>query len=419
MAELLQEYELSIWDDIDNGNATSSSVGTFSEEKVVVIGSNKLHTPTKAYNVTLKESVNGEKTLTFSLPRVYRDRNGELVDNPFLSLLTVERKLKLRDGPEYNYFDDNGNYNKNYPLQEDLEDRWTDYVIKTIDEDKESYVNNYTCKEVYVNELAKNGWSVVLDTELKNNYGTLTELGNRILEGSGWTAEGVNPPEKITEPLFWAELKNSVSATKIAGDNNGKSATLSKYIYTFYSQLAESNGKWKAKSNLTSVQVMYNNGEFFQENQLDENRQVVDDYDEYNYLISRSKIADLEWYSTGIEISSVAMQGGRVVQSVQSHFEPVADKYVDDYYIKSEMFKKVGLPQSVLDEYSTNPADYKVYHYVDTEYITSDIVQNYVANATGYTSLAFSGLRNQPPSYAKLLKITSLLLLDSQPVSEV
>lgn len=376
MAELLQEYELSVWEDVNSG----TGLGNFLEKKIAVIGSHNLHTPTKAYNVTLKENVNGEKTLTFSLPRAYRDKDGELKDNPFLSFLTAERKLKLRDGAEYNFFDKDGNFVPSELEEEDTEERWTDYVIKTIDEDKESFVNNYTCKEVYVNELGKNGWSVILDSELKNNYGTLPELAERVLEGSGWTVDKDSyvPMEKIAEPLFWVRITGTpVEATSMV---YGNVETISGYAYTFYSQLqATAEGTWRIKDGLDKIQILWNNGNSFENHQLDDNRQIIDEADKYNYLVNRELLATLEWQPTGVATDNVnAIQGGRIVESIYSHYEPVADKYVEEYLIKEGA--DVGLSDSV-------SPDAPVYHYTETEYLTSDMVKNYIVNASGYTAL--------------------------------
>ena len=376
MAELLQEYELSVWEDVNSG----TGLGNFLEKKIAVIGSHNLHTPTKAYNVTLKENVNGEKTLTFSLPRAYRDKNGELKDNPFLSFLTAERKLKLRDGAEYDFFDKDGNFVPSKLEEEDTEERWTDYVIKTIDEDKESFVNNYTCKEVYVNELGKNGWSVILDSELKNNYGTLPELAERVLEGSGWTVDKDSyvPMEKIAEPLFWVRITGApVEATSMVYKNV---ETISGYVYTFYSQLqATAEGAWRIKDGLDKVQILWNGGNSFENHQLDDNRQIIDEVDKYNYLVNRELLATLEWQPTGVATDNVnAIQGGRIVESIYSHYEPVADKYVEEYLIKDGA--DVGLSDSV-------SSDAPVYHYTETEYLTSDMVKNYIVNASGYTAL--------------------------------
>ena len=376
MAELLQEYELSVWEDVNSG----TGLGNFLEKKIAVIGSHNLHTPTKAYNVTLKENVNGEKTLTFSLPRAYRDKDGELKDNPFLSFLTAERKLKLRDGAEYNFFDDDGNFIPSELKEEDIEERWTDYVIKTIDEDKESFVNNYTCKEVYVNELGKNGQSVILNSELKNNYGTLPELAERVLEGSGWTVDKDSyvPMEKIAEPLFLVRITGTpVEATSMVYKNV---ETISGYAYTFYSQLqATAEGTWRIKDGLNQVQILWNGGNSFENHQLDDNRQIVDEEDKYNYLVDRELLTTLEWQPTGVATDNMnAIQGGRIVESIYSHYEPVADKYVEEYSIKEGA--DVGLPEGVA-------SDAPVYHYTETEYLTSDMVKSYIVNASSYTAL--------------------------------
>lgn len=376
MAELLQEYELSVWEDVSSG----TGLGSFLEKKIAVIGSHNLHTPTKAYNVTLKENVNGEKTLTFSLPRAYRDKNGELKDNPFLSFLTAERKLKLRDGAEYDFFDEDGKFVPSKLEEEDTEERWTDYVIKTIDEDKESFVNNYTCKEVYVNELGKNGWSITLDSELKNNYGTLPELAERVLEGSGWTVDEDSyvPMEKVAEPLFCARIVDGqVEATQMV---SRESATLTNYVYIFYSQLqASADGTWHIKDGLTQVQVLWDNGNSFENHQLDDNRQIIDERDEYNYLVGSTLLKDIIWQPTGVATDNVnAIQGGRIVESIYSHYEAIADKYVEEYTIKQGA--DVGLPDGV-------SPDAPVYHYTETEYLTSDMVKNYIVNASGYTAL--------------------------------
>ncbi len=108
--------------------------------------------------MTLKENINGEKTLTFNMLRKIKNDNGELIDNPLVKLLTNERKLKLRDGEAYP-FSTIEDLN-----QEDTDERWYDFIIKNIDEDKSSYLNTYTAKELFVNELGKNGWAVTLDT---------------------------------------------------------------------------------------------------------------------------------------------------------------------------------------------------------------------------------------------------------------
>ena len=171
-----EPYELSIWEDVVIP-ASGEVPEYFDEKKIAIIGSNDFETSLRAYNVALKEDINGEKTLSFSMLRKFKDGEGNLLDNPFINLLTNERKIKLRDGEAYSFSEVSD------LAAEDTNEIWYDFIVKSIDEDKTSYVNNYVAKELFVNELGKNGWAVTLDTELENNFGTIKELGNFILEG--------------------------------------------------------------------------------------------------------------------------------------------------------------------------------------------------------------------------------------------
>ena len=380
---LLQDYELSIWETYVPEN---SATGNFEERKVAVIGSSAIHSNTSAYNVAIKENINGEKTLTFSLARKYRNDEGELVDNPFLSLLSAERIVKLRDGEAYEMTGDTPEEEVNSLLEEDEEERWKDFVIKTIDEDSTTYVNSYTCKEVFVNELGKNGWSTVLDTELGNNYGTVIELGETILQGSGWkvSEDSYNPTARLDEQLFVVSVDEKFNSVSPLVAENTLSKKISKissgYLYFFYSDVEigeteEGNRAWKVSDKNAvegKVQFMWP-GEgikYFTADMADDNNVIIDETDKFNFDCDSSAVIELEVVPVGSFYdptqSGRALLGGRIVKSVNSHFEPVADRYVEDWEVKG--------------------TEEKVYHYQETEYATSDIVQNYLANSTNFVS---------------------------------
>lgn len=200
---MIKQYELSIWEDYIPESGTA-----FEEQKLIVIGGDQYDSPQHAFNIKEQRSMNGDRTLSFSMLGKYRNSAGELVDNPYWNLLVNERKLKLRDGPAYDFSAD-----LHELTEEDTDNRWRDYVIKTIVEDSGTYIYNYTAKEQYVNELGKNGWSVNLNTELNNNLGTLEELATKILEGSGWNVEVDGTVlEKVQMPLFKATLSAGIIA---------------------------------------------------------------------------------------------------------------------------------------------------------------------------------------------------------------
>ena len=175
MAELNSKYELSVWTDWTKGTSTDNPLGYLNEEKVAVIGADTMHTKISAFDINYKENINGEKTLTFSLPAKYRNEEGILLDNPLLKFLTSERKVKLRDG-DYELPSEDINEIASFMASEDENKIWTDFIIKEIQEDSTKWINTYTCKELHVNELGKNGYSVLLDDSLGNNYGTLQQL---------------------------------------------------------------------------------------------------------------------------------------------------------------------------------------------------------------------------------------------------
>jgi hypothetical protein len=77
-------------------------------------------------------------------------------DNPFLKLLVNERKVKLKYGE-----DADGN------------PKWYDFVIKDIKENSENKTFSYTCKDLFINELSKSGFDIILDAELENNMGNI------------------------------------------------------------------------------------------------------------------------------------------------------------------------------------------------------------------------------------------------------
>ena len=361
---LIQNYELSVWEDIVPSIGKDAEY--LDEEKIATIGVAGWDSPIKAYDVTLTENINGEKTLTFNILRKYRNDKGELVDNPFIPILTNERKLKLRIGEPYNFYNEKGSYDPTIAAQEDKEDRWIDFLIKTVDENKKTYVNTFTCKEAYVTELGKNGYATTLKTELENNYGTLTELAERILEHSGWTVGSKYVPREYSKEVLFIPVQTSpatkVKIKQMIGDNELSPSQLK--LYTFYSELENVNDEWHLKS--TKPQVYYKaNG--FSTDDADDERVVIDENDEYNYLVTGSISKSVVWTPL-----NTGLQGKRIVESNYMHYESVKDRYVTDY--------------KVLNSKSGAAVGSTVYGYETAEYLNTESVQNLVVNSKNFVS---------------------------------
>jgi hypothetical protein len=67
--------------------------------------------------------------------------------------------------------------------------KWYDFIIKNISEDSSTQSYAYTAKDLFINELSKNGFEVILDTQKLNNYGTITDLATKALAGTDWSID--------------------------------------------------------------------------------------------------------------------------------------------------------------------------------------------------------------------------------------
>lgn len=126
-----EKYEISIWEDffvpavLEEDNLTIKTPSYYDERKLAVIGSDTLESQSRAVDAKLVRNANGSNTLTFKMFYHYVDNiTGEEVDNPFIGLLTNERKVKC--------------FWKN---------KWYDLLVKNIQEDSSGKSITYTCKD--------------------------------------------------------------------------------------------------------------------------------------------------------------------------------------------------------------------------------------------------------------------------------
>lgn len=179
MSILKRAYEISVWKDefVD---------GELKEKQLGIIGSDKMTAQCRAIEPNLVRNVNGTKKFSFKMYKRYIDTiTGEEVENPFADWLVAERKVKLY-------------YKK----------KWYDFIIKDTIENSADYLYTYQLEDALVQELAKNGFSVTLDTKLMNNTGSSRELAEAVLKETDWkVAEDSDVAvEKINEALVYVKL---------------------------------------------------------------------------------------------------------------------------------------------------------------------------------------------------------------------
>jgi hypothetical protein len=186
MSIIKSPYEISIWrDEIVSGRPR--------EQKICVIGSDKMTSQSRATAPNFTRSANGEKKLSFQMYKQYIDiTTGEKVHNPFVDLIANETKIKL-------YY----------------EGKWHDFIVKDINENSSSHLCSYTLEDALVKELSRNGFGVTLDVALNNNLGDVETLASLALAETDWTVDSEVFVEKVEEALVYLQTTKEISVVPL------------------------------------------------------------------------------------------------------------------------------------------------------------------------------------------------------------
>ena len=160
MALIKKPYELSTWVEVLNSN------GIKEEEKGVIIGAHDMNWQGAARHIVFVTRMNGTHELSFEIPDSYFDNiKGEFVHNEIIDNIFNETKIKL-------YY----------------KDKWYEFTVKNVSESKneKSFIKKFTCSDVHVDELARNGYGITFSTELYNNVDELGNFTREVLDGSAW-----------------------------------------------------------------------------------------------------------------------------------------------------------------------------------------------------------------------------------------
>lgn len=307
----------------------------YEEEKMFVIGSNTMEAPVRAIQPKFVSNVNGSNTLTFSMYSKYWDNElKQFCDNPFLKYLVNERKIKLREGAI------------------DSEDcKWYDLVIKNIQEDSESKLFTYTAKDLFINELSKSGFEVVLDPKLENSTDNIVNLGNKVLEGSDWKIGSDNSilEQFKEEPLYLITLNCPLRITDMK-TNEQITLEAGLRFYGFYGPISNQDAYF---------QLLYVENEDYKKNS--------------DLVIINSK----NWYVEGVEYLngrpvfakemtlSSDYRGKRLIRQAKPIYDKTIDKYVYSYSYQGKEY----------------------YGFTETEYVSPITVQNFITSPNAFINL--------------------------------
>ena len=359
-------YEGSLENFLNPNGYETNIVQYFKEKKICTIGSDVMDSPIRTIQPKLIKNTNGTSTLTFSLYQKYSDELGNFYDNPFISLLVNERKIKLRYGAI------------------DAEDcEWYDFIVKNIEENSETNIFTYTAKDLFINELSKSGFNLVFDQELENNQGNIVELGNRILEGSDWQIPedfSILLQQTNEEPLYSIITNREIQGINMTDTSDIITIPENSTIYGFYTPIASEN---------PFVQFLYvESGEY----KFDENYVITNSPNYYieniQYNNGYPDFVKQNFNDYAMTVSS-EYRGARLVRKNLTKYDPVLDKYVNIYEDNGR----------------------EVYGYSEFEYITPISVNNFVTNPNNfdsYTGWAEGGVQSQEQTIYPELNLKTL-----------
>lgn len=343
---ILRNYELSLWED------NIGSDGKLVENKIFVFGADSLETQSRAIEPKLKRNVNGTNELTFKMYSLYNDPiTGEKVVNPFVSKLVNEAKIKLK-----------------------FKNKWYDFIIKNVNDNSTNYQYSYTATDYHIQELSKNGFNLVLDASLENNIGSAEKLGKEILKDAGWDIEAETIPQTTDESLIEIVIRNNIVAVQLKDDESvapteieGQIIPTGSTIYAFYSCCKNRTERFQfiyseAEINKDSDRIIKNkNCQYYIDNV---SYSITNDSKKYNLYCPTSILT-----ATSFKISE-KYRGRRYVFSQKTVYSKALQRYVSEFI---------------------DGDGNKVYHYTSTEYISPNIVQNYITNSTFETSTGWQG----------------------------
>ena len=423
---LKRPYEISVWQDALMTDL-ETQIDYYQEQKVIIIGSDRMTSPNRVLNPVLIENITGELTLNFSLRYKYFDpAYGEIVTNPFAPYLINERKIKLF-------------YN----------DKWYDFVIKECNESSEEYIFDYVAKDQFSLELGKVGYNITLNAELKNNQGKITDLAEQILKSTDWKVDKKNSDilrQTVKEPLYKCEIEALDENFEVLNVNTNETAHLQEYFKTLnttpisgkiyyqfdgatYNEVSVGLADNPAALNYYEKEYLYvfysyiaNQEKKFLQfiRESDRSKFVIDDayvitsdnyriLDEVNFeeeVDSAPSTEDNEETSLFIRCEGLSLkvlepfnenQAHRLVYSQVVVYDPVLKKTVDLY------------------EATLKNKTKEIYHYNDYEYTTSNVVISYITNGSDfnvYSNGSLQGWSTAVPSTKKVDGISSLQQLN-------
>lgn len=385
MSNLIKPYEISVWDDIWDGEK-------FIEERLLVIGTDEMTSMNKAIEPVLTRNVNGTKKFSFKMYKRYVDREtGEEVHNLFIDYLINERKIKLKYG-----VDDEGNA------------KWYDFIIKNVSETSTNYLYQFDLEDAIVQELSKNGFGVTLDAQLNNNMDTADGLAARVLANTDWQVSGSDKlVQKVKEHLVYVSMPDSLNGhkmyqlkTKIEDDpeydydrDGVKEVEVTNFVKSSFSTVLAFYSSCTGKPHRFQFIALTKDDKIERTEDniiITENCQYFIEYNPEEYTVENKdygfklptgwSVQDQGDIETDDKDTTVSYKyrGNRFGYAQQAVYLPKLDRYVNKY--TNSNYK------------NADGTDKIIYGYVDNEYISPTLMTNLISNTEFKNTSGWKGV---------------------------
>ena len=386
------KYEISLWEDY-LVPASATVPAHYEERKLGIIGSDSITAPCRAFEPKLVENINGTHTLTFKMYYTFKENNLEDIIHQF----TTELDQDLKDSNSYNLvwkeMEFNGESYQNPFLSLLVNERkvkafwkgeWYDLVIKNCQEDSSGKSITYTCTDLYINELSKTGFDIVLDAELNNNSGTATELAQTVLEETYWhlDADGSDTVRQEKEETVYEVY--TARSWSVTDETTGTSATIptNSKILVFYNEIQDFLDSGTVQKN------MYTQFAYAPTYECDTNTQRVINAHCYSTTVT--------WVKTQHEgVNCIQFGTGSTVYGYVYYSNGVSNNYRASRLVKSQLNKFDSLTGKYCNVWKATrngTGDYAgaistndlIYEYKTTEWNDALVVNNLVINSKDF-----------------------------------
>ena len=300
----------------------------------------------RAFNPRFSSNMNQVKSLSFDIYQKYRNENGELVANPFATMIQNETKIKLKFRGE-----------------------WHDFIVKNIVEDSYNHTLKVQCKDLHTHVLSRVGYDVEFDIELENNIGTLQELAETAFNNTEWEvlSGGEIFREKKEEPVYEVLVSRAFSGYLVTDiDKTLHTIPVGSTILVFHSDVMN------FEEGVAQLQFVYSSAY-----SVDRDLLVLNE--DSNYVVEGITVTT---QTIGGQPTWIVKKGSNTIFTLEKR-QSLSDDYRANKYIQSQHLEYDAKLGRYVKVYTTANG-HERYGYTETTYHSPLTVRDLITNGKNF-----------------------------------